>query len=100
MPASTVSVRTYNLALYAYCGMAVPLVEGGDLAECRQRAARRIRCHRNRYDSPVTVLEPGRKWELESPDHAFMVGDHEGVLSLQTAETEGNDTSDSEEDQQ
>ena len=77
----------FTLTIYAYCGMPVPLVEEGTRQECRKRAARRIRYHRNRMEYPVTILKRGEEWELESdPDGCCMVGDGEGILRIQEIE--------------
>ena len=76
-----------SLTLYPYCGMRIPLVEGGELAECRHCAAKQIRRHRNNLEYPVTVLERGLKWELESdPEGRYMIGDHEGILAINVNE--------------
>ena len=76
-----------SLTLYPYCGMRIPLVEDGELAECRRYAAKHIRRHRNNLEYPVTVLERGLKWELESdPEGRYMIGDHEGILAIKVTE--------------
>jgi hypothetical protein len=47
-------------------------------------AARRIRLHRNQYEYPVAVLEPGRKWALESdPEGQHLISDGEGILAIE-----------------
>lgn len=74
------------LTLFAYCGMRVPLA-AGDAGVCRAVASRRIRRHLRR-DKPVHTLEPGSRWELGTPDSAFMVGDDEGILELEPAPPE------------
>ena len=74
----------YRLRLYPYSGGAVDLIEEGTLAECRSRAARIIFRHRTRLEYPVTVLERGCKWELETGDDAAMIGDGEGLLAIDT----------------
>jgi hypothetical protein len=74
---------SYRLRLCPYSGGHLDLAEG-DKATCRQRAARKIRYHRNRLEYPVSVLEPGNKWELESdPEGYSMIGDNEGILVLE-----------------
>ena len=76
-----------SLTLYPYCGMRIPLVEDGELAECRRKAARHIRRHRNNLEYPVTVIERGLKWELESdPEGRYMIGDHDGILAIKVNE--------------
>ena len=75
---------TYGLTMYAYCGMSVPLItrdEQEDRETVRAYAARYIRRAR-KSGNKVNVLEPGTKWEIETPDDAFMVSDNEGTLSL------------------
>jgi hypothetical protein len=72
----------YTLTLHACCGMAEPIGDPGmDLDDARQAAARLIR-RRRRQDFPVTVIEKGRKWEVEEPEDCFMVPDGCGVLIL------------------
>ena len=71
----------FSLRLHAYCGMTIPL-ETGTLAECRIRAARRIRYHRNHMEYPASTLKRGSAWELMTDDDAFMVGDGEGILKI------------------
>jgi hypothetical protein len=72
----------YTLTLHAYCGMAEPIGDNGmDLDDARQEAARLIR-RRRRQDFPITVIEKGRKWEVEEPEDCFMVPDCCGVLIL------------------
>jgi hypothetical protein len=84
---------SYRLVMSAYCGMRVPHIEDGELDCCRAMAARLIRSHRNRLQYPVTTLERGHSWELESdPEGASMIGDSEGVLSI--SENEEADLSD------
>jgi hypothetical protein len=68
-----------RLVMYAYCGMSIPMDEG-DMKTVRAAAARRLRRARRRQ--PVTVLEKGREWELETPDDAFMVSDTDGILRI------------------
>jgi hypothetical protein len=76
-----------NLTLYPYCGMRMPLVEDGDLDECRRYAAKHIRTHRNNLEYPVTIIDRGLKWELESdPEGRYMIGDHEGILAIKVNE--------------
>lgn len=93
----SVATATYRVRLYPYSGSYVDLLSDGDLETCRNRVARRIRDHRNRYEYPVSTLERGRNWELESdPDGMFMVSDGEGILAIEAveddvAECEGND---------
>lgn len=72
----------YNLTLCSYSGMTIPLIEAESLAKCRARAAKKIRYHRNRMEYPVSILERGKKWELETGDDAFMIGDGEGILKI------------------
>ncbi len=74
-------MRKFSLRLHAYCGMTIPLGTG-TLAECRIRAARRIRYHRNHMDYPVSTLKRGAAWELMTGDDASMVGDGEGILMI------------------
>lgn len=72
---------TCRLKMAAYCGMTRTLWEGS-LADCRYRAYRAIRRHRNVMEYPVTVLKRGQKWELETGENACMVGDGEGILKI------------------
>ena len=74
-------MRKFSLRLHAYCGMTIPLGTG-TLAECRIRAARRIRHHRNRMGYPATTLQRGAAWEQMTGDDASMVGDSEGILKI------------------
>jgi hypothetical protein len=74
-------MRKFSLRLHAYCGMTIRLGTG-TLAECRIRAARRIRDHRNRMEYPVSTLKRGSAWELMTGDDASMVGDGEGILKI------------------
>lgn len=73
----------YDLTLSCYNGMHIDFKKDADRDEARRTAARVIRHHRNKLDYPVTILERGRRWELQSdPEGIYMVGDHEGVLAL------------------
>ena len=77
---------SHRLRLYPYCGGHAEYAEyaEGEEDECRRRAARRIRVHRNRFEYPVSVLERGRRWELQSdPDGMSLVGDGEGILAIE-----------------
>jgi hypothetical protein len=78
----TLSEGIWRLRLTPYAGGRYDLVERGSMAECRERAARRIRWHRNKLEYPVTVLEAGYRWELETGDDAIMIGDGEGIMSI------------------
>jgi hypothetical protein len=70
--------------LYPYCGGHDDLIGDGELTECRRRASRRIRYHRNRLDYPVAILARGRRWELESdPDGGYLISDGEGILVIE-----------------
>jgi hypothetical protein len=76
-----------SLTLYPYCGTRIPLVDDGELSECRRYAAKQIRRHRNNLEYPVTVLERGLRWELESdPEGRYMIGDQEGILAIRVTE--------------
>src|SRR4029078_3644548 len=59
------------------------LIDEDDLQTCRDRAASRIRRHLSDLDYPVSILECGRKWELETGDAAVMIGDEEGILAIE-----------------
>jgi hypothetical protein len=89
---------SYRLRLYPYCGGHDDLIDEGELTECRRRASRRIRHHRDRMEYPVTILERGRKWEMESdPDGGCLISDFEGILVIVTiVETEDSWTEDDE----
>jgi hypothetical protein len=75
---------SYNLRFYPYSGdHGLGLLTGSTKEECRDEAARWIRDHRNSLEYPVSILERGTKWELESdPDGGSMIGDSEGVLKI------------------
>jgi hypothetical protein len=76
----------YRLHLSCFNGMSFDLVDRTpDEAECRRQAASEIRYHRNVLESPVTILDRGRSWELGDPGDR-MVADHDGVLSLDELE--------------
>ena len=56
----------------------------GSLADVRVAAGRRIKRHREVLEYPVTIIERGVTWELESdPDGMSMVGDFEGHLQIE-----------------
>jgi hypothetical protein len=75
----------YRLRLYPYSGGYTDYVEG-DRATCRWRASRRIKSHRNYMEYPVSLLERGVKWELETGEDACMIGDSEGILCIEEIE--------------
>jgi hypothetical protein len=74
----------FSLRLHPYSGCGpIDLIDAGTLAGCRHRAAREIRYHRTIREYPVTTLEPGRAWELESdPDGKHLISDREGILRI------------------
>jgi hypothetical protein len=78
---------SFALVLHPYSGCGpIELIGRDTLDACRRRAARRIRMHRNpdSYGYPVSVLERGREWELESdPDGGHRIGDGEGILRIE-----------------
>ncbi|SIO37091.1 hypothetical protein SAMN05444166_4165 [Singulisphaera sp. GP187] len=81
---------SYRLRLYPYSGGRDDLIGEGTMEVCRARASRKIRRHRNVMEYPVAVLEKGRKWELETGEDAFMIGDNEGVLVIEELPEEEN----------
>jgi hypothetical protein len=88
---------SYRLRLRPYDGSGpVDIVDIVDLGECRLAAARRLRRHRNVMGYPVTVLERGRKWELETGDDAVAISDHEGIIAIE--ETPEPDPADDDDD--
>lgn len=74
---------SYRLRFYPYSGGGYDLIDEDDLQTCRARAARRIRRHLADLEYPVSILECGRKWELETGDDAVMIGDDEGILAIE-----------------
>ncbi len=88
----------YRLRLYPYSGEFVDLIERGTLADCRERAARLITRHRTKLEYPVSILELGCKWELETGDDAVMIGDGEGFLAIEEIPEPEPDEDDSEDD--
>ena len=75
---------SYRLRLRPYDGSGpVDIVDTVDIVECRHAASRRLRRHRNAMGYPVTVLERGRKWELETGEDAVGISDHEGILAIE-----------------
>ena len=74
---------SYRLRLYQYSGGYFDLIADGELWEVRRAAFRAIRRHMNVMEYPVSILEKGRKWELETGDDANMIGDEEGVLKIE-----------------
>lgn len=86
---------SHRLFLYPYCGGHTEVAEG-DIGECRQAAARAIAYHRNKMDYPVTILDRGVEWELESdPEGRHMIGGGEGILSIkETPEPEPDEEDD------
>ena len=74
---------SYRLRHYPYSGGHIDLIGEGTREACRRRAARNIRRHRNVMEYPVSVLERGRKWELETGEDAAMIGDGEGILAIE-----------------
>ena len=70
----------FRLRMRAYCGMTYTIAQG-DQAHVRSVASRRLR--RARRDTCVSVLEVGKKWELETPEDAWMVSDEDGILEIQ-----------------
>jgi hypothetical protein len=85
---------THALNLYPYCGMGPVRLSDGGRGDCRAVAARLLR-RRRRQEFPVLTLEPGRAWEICTPDDAFGVSDLEGVLRLERVE-DGFDVDDDE----
>jgi hypothetical protein len=87
----------YRLRFYPYSGSYYDCMESEDKEECRSNAAKRIKYHLNKMKYPVLILERGIKWELETGDDAFMIGDGEGILCIEDI-PEAEDESDWEED--
>jgi hypothetical protein len=74
----------YRLRLYPYSGCGpCDLTDEVDLPTCRRVAACCIRDHRKTLDYPVTILERGSEWELETGEDAFMISDGEGILAIE-----------------
>lgn len=71
----------YDVILYAYCGMPVPIRTNVDFQEARSVASD-LRKRRKQQGYPVTHLG-GNKWEIETPDDAIMIGDREGILEIE-----------------
>ena len=83
---------SHRLRLYPYCGMGpVTLIEDEELAVCRTRAARKIRRQRNDLEYPVAILQRGLSWELETGEEACMIGDGEGILTIEEIATDDDD---------
>jgi hypothetical protein len=75
------SPDTFKLTLHGYCGMPIPIVEEGDMAECRSAVAQEVRRLRAQ-GFPVVTLEKGTEWEVQEPEDSCMVPDECGVLHL------------------
>jgi hypothetical protein len=73
----------YRVRLYPYSGGYWDLVAEGTHQACRDRVARRICYHRDTLEYPVTILERGRKWELETGDQAVLIAAGEGILAIE-----------------
>jgi hypothetical protein len=74
----------YRLRLYPYSGGFWDLIGEGTRQDCRDRVARRIWFHRNTLEYPVTILERGRSWELESdPNGRCLISAGEGILAIE-----------------
>lgn len=70
----------YVLRFHTYSGMYYDMECDDDRAVVRSAAAKRIRDGRKRQ--PVHILEPGERWEFETPERAFMIGDYDGTMVL------------------
>lgn len=75
------SPDTFKLTLHGYCGMPIPIVDEGDMAECRSAVAQEVR--RLRAEGfPVVTLEKGTEWEVQEPADCDMVPDSCGILHI------------------
>lgn len=70
----------YVLRFHTYSGMYYDMECDDDRKTVRSAAAKRIR--EARHAQPVHVLEPGERWEFETPESAFMIGDGDGIMTL------------------
>jgi hypothetical protein len=66
----------FQLKMVGFNGFVQPLAEGS-YNEMQARA----RKFRGRHDGPVTVLVPGKEWELEDPG-TRMISDWDGYLKI------------------
>lgn len=84
----------YRVKFYPYSGGSTSYNVPAEMDECRRIARQLIRRHRNVMEYPVTVLEAGRKWELETGEDAVMIGDNEGILAIVEIDDEESDCDD------
>lgn len=70
----------FNLTLFTYSGMPVPICEGEDMAECRRTAARLL-ADRRAEGYPI-LRQEGLRWEICEPEDAGMVSDQSGILRI------------------
>ena len=74
---------SYRLRLYPYCGGTTDVIHDDELDACRLAAAGQIRRHRDDARQPVTILDRGVRWELQTGEDAGMIGDGEGILGIE-----------------
>jgi len=75
------AAQRYELRFTTYSGMSISLLKCDNLQTVRDRAARKI-WHALDEIQPVTILKPGREWEFETPEDAFMISDGDGYLRI------------------
>ena len=74
---------SYRLRLYPYCGGHADIIHDDGLDACRLAAAGQIRRHREDASQPVTIMDRGVEWELQTSEDAGMIGDGEGILGIE-----------------
>lgn len=82
------SAQTWSLRFRATCGLTRRIAEG-DFREMQERAKRYLARHRQRdgdFEAPVTVLAPGRHWEVEEPEDCMLIPDWCGELRIVPAD--------------
>jgi hypothetical protein len=78
------STEEFHLTMHGHCGMDIPLVEHGTLADCREEAARYLSgLKADGY--PIMVKEAGSTWEVSEPDDCVMIPDDCGLLAIRPA---------------
>jgi hypothetical protein len=73
--------RSYDVVHFAYCGMAVPLLEDVDYQTARDRFKRRVEYFRRRIGGAV-VYRGRSEAELCEPEQCMMVPDDCGTLKI------------------
>ncbi len=73
----------FNVTFVTYSGMPIPIAEHVDREQAKAAVRRRLK-RAKRNGQPISKVGNG-KWEIETPENAFMIGDDDGFLIVRRA---------------